>query len=206
MFNSGSYAFYLIAPPSAGVIMSPFLAALKLDWRMFWLLGLLAASCLPLLSPLGLRDSWYFLIACSSAGVIWLGIGQQGPRPIQPWRQFAIAISAQCLGGLIEANTDVSGAFGMHLSLADMCLLSGHLAMMSSLWQLACYQQPQFPRHGFFSRLDTGHQPNADWLAVPVFTHHSASRLFVRPTTDLSHAIPLPLIYRNRHAAMALDQ
>jgi diguanylate cyclase (GGDEF)-like protein len=158
--------------------MSPSLAALKLNWRMFWLLGLLAASCLPLLSPLGLRDSWYFLIACLSAGVIWLGIWQQSPRPIQPWRQFAIAISAQCLGGLIEANTDVSGAFGMRLSLADMCLLTGHLAMMSSLWQLACYQQPQFPRHGFFqgwilatSLMLIGWQ----FLFLPTILHHGFS-------------------------------
>lgn len=158
--------------------MSPFLAALKLDWRIFWLLGLLAASCLPLLSPLGLRDSWYFLIACSSAGVIWLGIWQQGPRPIQPWRQFAIAISAQCLGGLIEANTDASGAFGIRLSLADMCLLTGHLAMMRSLWQLASYQQPQFPRHGFFqgwilatSLMLIGWQ----FLFLPTILHHGFS-------------------------------
>lgn len=130
--------------------MSPSLAALKLDWKLSWLLGLLATGCLPLLSPLGLRDSWYFLIALSSAGMIWLGIWQQRPQPSRPWRQFAIAISAQCLGGLIEANTDASGAFGMQLSLADICLLTGHLTLVNSLWLLACHQQPQFPRHGFF--------------------------------------------------------
>lgn len=130
--------------------MPQYLAAMKLDWKLFWLLGLLATGCLPLLSPLGLRDSWYFFIALLSAAAIWLGIWQQRPQPSRPWQQFSIAISAQCLGGLIEANTDASGAFGMQLSLADICLLTGHLTLVNSLWLLACHQQPQFPRHGFF--------------------------------------------------------
>ena len=158
--------------------MSQSLAAMKLDWKLFWLLGLLATGCLPLLSPLGLRDSWYFFIAFLSAGGIWLGIWQQHPQPSQPWRQFAIAISAQCLGGLIEANTDASGAFGMQLSLADICLLTGHLTLLNSLWLLACHQQPQFPRHGFFqgwilatSLMLIGWQ----FLFLPTILHHGFS-------------------------------
>ncbi|WP_051412897.1 bifunctional diguanylate cyclase/phosphodiesterase [Methylophilus sp. 5] len=151
---------------------------MKLDWKTCWLLGLLATGCLPLLSKLGLRDSWYFLIALLSVGVTWLGIWQQRPAPFQPWLKFAIAISAQCLGGLIEANTDASGAFGMQLSPADLCLLTGHLALMSGLWQLACHQQPQFPRHGFFqgwilatSLMLIGWQ----FLFLPTIVHHGFS-------------------------------
>jgi diguanylate cyclase len=151
---------------------------MKLHWKSFWLTGLLAIGCLPLLSPLGLRDSWYFLIAISSVVVTWLGIHQQRPQAAQPWRYFAIAITAQCLGGLIEANTDANGGFGMHLSLADVCLLGGHLALVSSLWHLACQQQPQFPRHGFFqgwilatSLMLIGWQ----FLFLPTILHHGFS-------------------------------
>jgi len=92
--------------------------------------------------------------------------------------QFAVAISAQCLGGLIEANTDASGHFGLQLSLADVCLLTGHLALVRSLWQLACQQHPQFPRHGFFqgwilatSLMLIGWQ----FLFLPTILHHGFS-------------------------------
>jgi len=130
--------------------MSPSLAALKLNWKTCWLLGLLATCCLPLISSLGIRDGLYFFIALVSVTLVWLGIWQQRPAAYQAWRLFAISISAQCLGGLIEANTDVSGTFGTQLSPADLCLLTGHLALVRSFWLLACHQQPQFPRHGFF--------------------------------------------------------
>jgi len=149
-----------------------------MNWKTFWLVGLLAIGCLPLLSPYGLRDSGYFVIAISSVIVIWRGIWQQRPQPAQPWLHFAIAITAQCLGGLIEANTDASGSFGMRLSLADMCLLTGHLALVSSVWQLACQQQPRFPRHGFFqgwilatSLMLIGWQ----FLFLPTILHHGFS-------------------------------
>jgi len=147
-------------------------------WKVFWLAGLVATACLPLVSRFGLRDSWFFLIAILSVSAIWLGIWRQRPQPCQPWLQFAVAISAQCLGGLIEANTDASGHFGLQLSLADVCLLTGHLALVRSLWQLACQQHPQFPRHGFFqgwilatSLMLIGWQ----FLFLPTILHHGFS-------------------------------
>lgn len=109
--------------------------------------------CLPFTSSIGMRDTWYFFISLYGLlGVYWgLNLNKSEKSVvIRPWIYFSLSLLSQFFGGLIQANTDASGAFGASISPADFLLLLGHLFMVASLWQLSGKLNLEFSRHGFF--------------------------------------------------------
>lgn len=121
-----------------------------IDWKTYWIAGLLAMLCIPLSDQFGLRDILYFIIAFYGLfGACW-GVWRNQPDIRSPWTYYLLAITSQCTGALIQANTDASGAFGARVSHADGFLLFGHFYMMAALWQFASKQHHSFPKHGFF--------------------------------------------------------
>lgn len=123
---------------------------MTVDWKAYWLVGTLAALCIPFSNQFGIRDTLYFVIVFYSLlGACW-GVRHHRPSIRSPWTYFQCAIVSQCTGALIQANTDASGAFGAGVSLADGFLLLGHLCMATALWQFASQRHYTFPKHGFF--------------------------------------------------------
>ncbi|MES2502843.1 MAG: bifunctional diguanylate cyclase/phosphodiesterase [Pseudomonadota bacterium] len=123
------------------------------DWRAYLSLGILLALCLPFLDSIGLRDPWYFMICFYCLLGVFRGITlnkSENPDVIRPWIYFLLSLTSQFIGGIVQANTDASGAFGLSLSIADVGLLMGHLFMVTSLWQFSSKLHREFPKHGFF--------------------------------------------------------
>ncbi len=121
-----------------------------IDWKVYLSLGILLALCLPIVSGWVNRDIWYFsVLLYGLLGIFW-GIKSNKPELTSPWILFLLSIASQCVGAIIQSNTDANGDFGASLSPADFFLLCGHLLLASSLWQFASKLHHEFPKHGFY--------------------------------------------------------
>ncbi|MDB5894620.1 MAG: diguanylate cyclase/phosphodiesterase [Rhodoferax sp.] len=117
--------------------------------KRFLILGLSAALAVPL-PGMEWRDPLYFAVVFYSVVGMGWGLWLHRPKLNSPWVLLLTFMLTQAVGGLIQANTDVSGTFGAGLSMADGLLLAGHVCYLAGLWQFASRLHRDFPRHGFF--------------------------------------------------------
>jgi diguanylate cyclase (GGDEF)-like protein len=123
---------------------------IMVSWKAYLTLGALATLLIPFSAQFGMRDTLYFTIVFYSLLCAGWGVNHYQPKVRSPWIYYVVAIASQCLGALIQANSDASGAFGTHISIADGFLLLGHLCMVVALWQFASKRHREFPKYGCF--------------------------------------------------------
>lgn len=163
------------------------------DWKAYWVLGALATMCIPFFNRFGIRDILYFAIVFYSLLGMVVGIKRHQPRLRSPWVYFVLSIASQCTGALIQANTDVSGAFGANISLADGFLLLGHLCMATALWQFASKWHYSFPKHGFFQ----------GWIVATSLVLIGWQFLFLPTIVRYGFSVHRPQVFRMLYPTMS---